>query len=189
MANLKALVAKTDYQHVLLVLAFVATVGIPDLVKAESLLGFSQYAPVTLKIGTYLAGLLMLLKQSKPTPDTIQAAQAKLGARGFVQVRVLQAVTFIGFVFALTLAACAAFRASAVPGDLQKDEECVAAQLLEGNSNVASIGLNCSMPEGKTLLDLVALLVDALGGKVAPAQKAALMGDLAARRAAAASHP
>ena len=82
-----AFLKKLDYVHVLLILAFVATVAVPDVVNLENALGLGSAVALTLKVGTYLSGLLMLLKQFAPAPasvDTIQAQASKLRSLGAI---------------------------------------------------------------------------------------------------------
>lgn len=171
-----------DLAHALLLLTFAATVAIPDLVKAEDLLGFSQYAAATLKVGTYLSGLLMLLKQFSPAPvvaDSIEEQASKL--------RPLSTLMMLG-ALVLALAGCGAGQifgpGSPLPGDLQAEENCVAGQLLSGNTDPVAVLGKCGIPEGKLATDLFAYLLDALGIKIPVLGRQSVGAYVTAKRAA-----
>ena len=67
---------KLDWQHFVLVLAFAATTGIPDIVNVENAFVWGQFIPVTMKIGSYLVAFLALVKQATPGAPSLAAVKA-----------------------------------------------------------------------------------------------------------------
>jgi hypothetical protein len=79
----------------------------------------------------------------------------------------------------LMLAGCALFApGSTFPSDLQKVEDCVAAEAIaNGVTDVGAIIAACGPGAVETVIDAIKILID--GGKVSPAQAAKLRTSMA----------
>jgi hypothetical protein len=65
----------------------------------------------------------------------------------------------LGFLaIAAALAGCAAFWASAIPGDLQKNEECVASQIEGGDLDPVTIEAACLPGQLATIVQIIETL-------------------------------
>lgn len=93
----------------------------------------------------------------------------------------MRALAFAPLILACS---CSLFaKGSVFPGDLQKIEDCVAAQAItNGNTDVASVIFNCAPNAEQAVIDAIQILID--GGKVTPAQATSLRAKLGEYRTA-----
>jgi hypothetical protein len=104
MASLKSLLAKLDYQHVLLFLVFAVSVVLPDVVKLEDAFGLGQFVPVTMRVLADLTFVVGLLKQFQPTAEGVLSQASRLSSRGFARLHLLALLSLAALLFAI--AAC-----------------------------------------------------------------------------------
>lgn len=113
-----------------------------------------------------------------PPTQEIKIMTKNTDQRSFLgAARVAIVSTVVVAVVAAVVAGCAAFNKSVLPADFEKNGECVANQLVSGQTSVVAIEIACLPGQLQSVEDLVSYLVTQLGSKVAnPAAVLSSMG-------------
>lgn len=144
----------------------------------------------TAVFNAFVSGMFMLLAPSAGVALHHHLASpgqniAKIAAADATATAVKAAIVVLGLGFLMsTQTACGTGQifgpGSALPSDLQAQENCASAQVLAGNTNVASIVVSCGAQNDATFLDLLGWLTKAFAAKgtITPAKAAALQEDI-----------
>lgn len=82
----------------------------------------------------------------------------------------------------LALSGCSAFNRSVLPADFAKNGECVAGQILAGDTEIADIEAACFPGQLQSAIDAVELLLAGQFGELHPHFAATIIPKLAAAR-------